>query len=263
MCMFDKMSRRRTHIFLATRPMTVRMARAMRADVAAMKMIATGLKPESWIWQKDRFFFWSKKIFPEINLSTGFNWRLQREVSYSALCTFLVGWHARSPSLPPGDVILSQLACSLNDFIFWFLCRKKIFPEISLSTGFNRCLQWDGLVTQLCVLFWLGGIPVLLACPQVMSSWPSLLAPRMTSFFDFCVEKKYFQKSVCRRVLIDVCREIGKLLGFVYFFGWVAFQFSLLALRWRHFGPASLPPELCHFWFTYWITNLSLYKHWV
>jgi hypothetical protein len=42
--------------------MTVRMARAMRADVAAMKTIATGLKPESWIWKKIDFFLVEKNI---------------------------------------------------------------------------------------------------------------------------------------------------------------------------------------------------------
>jgi hypothetical protein len=30
----------------------------------------------------------------------------------------LVGWHARAVSLPPGDAILAQLACHLNDNIF-------------------------------------------------------------------------------------------------------------------------------------------------
>jgi hypothetical protein len=40
------------------------------------------------------------------------------EVSYSALFTFLVRWHASAVILPPGDVILAQLACLLNDIIF-------------------------------------------------------------------------------------------------------------------------------------------------
>jgi hypothetical protein len=30
----------------------------------------------------------------------------------------LVGWHTSSVSLPPGDVILAQLACPQNDVIF-------------------------------------------------------------------------------------------------------------------------------------------------
>jgi len=34
-------------------------------------------------------------------------------------------------------------------------------------------------------------------------------------------------------------------------FGWVACQCCKLAPRWRHFGWASLPPEWCHFLFTY------------
>ncbi len=36
---------------------------------------------------------------------------------------FLVGWHPSAVSLPPGDIILAQLACPLNDIIF--------------------CLHWD------------------------------------------------------------------------------------------------------------------------
>ncbi len=38
---------------------------------------------------------------------------------------------------------------------------------------YHQCLQRDRLVTQLCLLFWSGGMPVLLAYPQVMSFWTS------------------------------------------------------------------------------------------
>jgi hypothetical protein len=41
----------------------------------------------------------------------------EREVSYSALFTNLFGWHTSAVTLPPGDVILAQLACTLNDVI--------------------------------------------------------------------------------------------------------------------------------------------------
>jgi hypothetical protein len=40
---------------------------------------------------------------------------------YSALFTFLVGWHASEVSLAPGDVILAQLACPLNEVIFVYI----------------------------------------------------------------------------------------------------------------------------------------------
>jgi hypothetical protein len=40
---------------------------------------------------------------------------VERVVSYSALFTFLVGWHASAVCLPPGFVILAQLACPMND----------------------------------------------------------------------------------------------------------------------------------------------------
>ncbi len=42
---------------------------------------------------------------------------VERQFSSSALFTLLVGWHARDVSLPPGDVILVQLACPLNTTI--------------------------------------------------------------------------------------------------------------------------------------------------
>jgi hypothetical protein len=61
--------------------------------------------------------------------------------------------------------------------------------------------------------------------------------------------------------LLNLCREIGLLLSFVYLFGQVAHWCCYLAPRWRHFGPASLPPEWHHVLFTSGITNLSLYKH--
>ncbi len=31
---------------------------------------------------------------------------------------FLVGWHTGAVSLPPGEAILAQQACTLNDIIF-------------------------------------------------------------------------------------------------------------------------------------------------
>jgi hypothetical protein len=45
---------------------------------------------------------------------------VERKVCYSALSTFLVGWYAGAVSLPPGDVILAQLAChpECHHFLF-------------------------------------------------------------------------------------------------------------------------------------------------
>jgi len=43
--------------------------------------------------------------------------------SSTALSTFLVGWYVSAASYPQGDVILTQLACPLNDV---FLCTLGI-----------------------------------------------------------------------------------------------------------------------------------------
>jgi hypothetical protein len=45
----------------------------------------------------------------------------EKEVSSSALFTFLVGRHARAVSLPPSDAALSHLAYPLKDVIFLFI----------------------------------------------------------------------------------------------------------------------------------------------
>jgi hypothetical protein len=49
---------------------------------------------------------------------------VERWSSYSALFTFLVGWHDSSVNLSPSDVILAQLACHLNDVIFVYIRNK-------------------------------------------------------------------------------------------------------------------------------------------
>ncbi len=46
---------------------------------------------------------------------------VERYIRYSASFTFLVGWHIGAVSLPPGDVILVQLTCPLNDVIFVYI----------------------------------------------------------------------------------------------------------------------------------------------
>ncbi len=40
---------------------------------------------------------------------------VERQVSYSGLFTFLVGWYASPVSLPPGDVPFALLTCHPND----------------------------------------------------------------------------------------------------------------------------------------------------
>ncbi len=52
-------------------------------------------------------FFTTKPVFVE------------RQGCYSALLTFLVGWYPSAVGLPPGDIILAQLACPLNDINFF------------------------------------------------------------------------------------------------------------------------------------------------
>jgi hypothetical protein len=56
---------------------------------------------------------------------------VERKVRYSALFTFLVGWHGSAVGLPPGDVIFAQLASPLNDIIFAYIRNSK---PISLQT---------------------------------------------------------------------------------------------------------------------------------
>jgi hypothetical protein len=43
---------------------------------------------------------------------------VERKVYYSALFTYLVGWHAGAVSFPLGDIILAHLAGPLSDIMF-------------------------------------------------------------------------------------------------------------------------------------------------
>jgi hypothetical protein len=52
---------------------------------------------------------------------------VERLVGYSALLTYLVGWHARAVSFPPSDVILPQLACPLS--VVMFLHSRMMLPK--------------------------------------------------------------------------------------------------------------------------------------
>ncbi len=48
---------------------------------------------------------------------------------YSAMFSYIVGWHASAVSLPPSDVILAQLACLLSDVMF---CLQSGITNLSL-----------------------------------------------------------------------------------------------------------------------------------
>jgi hypothetical protein len=54
---------------------------------------------------------------------------IERLVGYSALFTYLVGWHASAVSWPSSDIILAQLACPLNDVMF---CLHSRITNLSL-----------------------------------------------------------------------------------------------------------------------------------
>jgi hypothetical protein len=59
----------------------------------------------------------SRKQFSHLNAVKSIF--VEGKVHYSALFTFLVGWQAGAIRLPPGDIIFAQLACPLNDIIFY------------------------------------------------------------------------------------------------------------------------------------------------
>jgi hypothetical protein len=46
---------------------------------------------------------------------------VEKQLSSSALFTFLVRWHDSAVSLPLSDILLAQLACHLNDVIFVYI----------------------------------------------------------------------------------------------------------------------------------------------
>jgi hypothetical protein len=54
--------------------------------------------------------------------------------------TFLVGRHASVISLPPGDIILSQLACPLNDSIFCLLMEYITYLSTNIGGKLCTCL---------------------------------------------------------------------------------------------------------------------------
>jgi hypothetical protein len=99
-----------------------------------------------------------------------------------------------------------------------------------------------------------------------MQSWCQMWI--LTKVFNQILWKRCFswQKASSRGYgSSNLYREIGQILCFVYFFGWVACQWpSAVSLppRWCHFCSASLPHEWCHFLLTSVTINLFLYKHW-
>jgi hypothetical protein len=57
---------------------------------------------------------------------------VERYVSYSALFTYLVRWHAGVVSLPPAEIIFAQLACPLNDVIFCLHQEERTFLSTNI-----------------------------------------------------------------------------------------------------------------------------------
>jgi len=62
---------------------------------------------------------------------------VERKVHYSALFTYLVGWHTGAASFPLSDVILAQLACPLSDIM---LCSHSGITNLSLYEHWVKVL---------------------------------------------------------------------------------------------------------------------------
>ncbi len=59
----------------------------------------------------------------------------ERKVCYSALFTYLVGWHASAVSFPLSDVIFALLACPMSNVIF---CLPSGITNLSV---YKHCLD--------------------------------------------------------------------------------------------------------------------------
>jgi hypothetical protein len=75
-------------------------------------------------------------------------------VSSSALFTLLVRWHASAVSLPPGDVILAQLACPLNDVIFLFASGVNFTNILRAAFLYESFLRSFYVLTIWVCIFW-------------------------------------------------------------------------------------------------------------
>ncbi len=64
---------------------------------------------------------------------------VERLVRYSALFTFIFGWHVSAVSLPSGDIILAQLAYPMNDVIFCLHQEQLTY----LSTYIDCSINYD------------------------------------------------------------------------------------------------------------------------
>jgi hypothetical protein len=76
---------------------------------------------------------------------------VERKVHYSALFTNLVGWHSSIAS-PLSDVILSQLACPLNDVIILFtsgIWNLSLHKHWLHSIFVERKVRYSALFTNL------------------------------------------------------------------------------------------------------------------
>ncbi len=68
---------------------------------------------------------------------------VERKDCYSALFTYLVGWHASAVSFPLSDVILAQLACPLSDVMF---CIHSGITNLSL---YKHCIHHSNFLCGL------------------------------------------------------------------------------------------------------------------
>ncbi len=75
-----------------------------------------------------------------------------------------------------------------------------------------QCLQRNRLVTQLCLHIWSGGMPVLLACSQMTSFWPSQPAPSVMS--RFCIHSGITNLSLYILFINDI--RFGIISLFIY-----------------------------------------------
>jgi hypothetical protein len=109
-----------------------------------------------------------------------------------------------------------------------------------LDCGCLQSMYWDRFVTQLCLIFWSGGMSVLLAGPKMTSFWPSQPVTWMTSFFKhkeylpylstniICLQCLYRDRFVIPDVNNKWCQSWGRGHG------------RLAGPKWHHLGQERL-----------------------
>jgi hypothetical protein len=65
------------------------------------------------------------------------------------ICLLFIGWHARAVSLPPGDILLAQLACLLNGVTFCLNWDVSTNNSYGLSVAIKPILQCVIMVSVL------------------------------------------------------------------------------------------------------------------